>query len=633
MRRAAVRWAAVAVAAFGAGCGSDDAAPPASTAGAGGGVTTVTTGGGGQGGQGGAAPVHPVIDLVVDANRDGVAKLGDADDEAGKGAFEAQRGASFLVNFDDDDKDHVRDVDDVKINGADDLLDLAPIVIAAWPDAPAGAVGTVTLDDASVSAVRIWKKKAADYELVLGSVGKCISAKTCTPTAKLVVTTEDVRAGVQLLLEGRHFRMSKSDAWTGEVKLSWSIADAGGKVFTTAALPDGLDKVVLRVAPWVLFGNLSPFGTVFADSGSAPFVAALKKGATDAGVTLRKISNWDDQWTQDFMQLAYTAFPGADGKPHGMNVANARPWGRDNGAQWLPITWLMKNYLAPDRGAFAVYKVADSGDSYDSHGNHDTVPPYENGAAKFPLGRIIVGSGILPETLAFYEAQEVQAPRLTLDTSWLDVGHIDEFTSFVPAQTARGWKLLLASPALAVTMLQKAQADGNGAVELFVGKHMWDANDKWVLATTTIDKILADADRMAWSQEAQTHIDENRTLLVDELGLADDEIIEVPILFEKGYQGLVAYNPGTVNLLQMGDHAVIANPFGPVIDGEDLFAKDLLDRVGSPLNALGSDGQGLSIQFADDWDTYHILEGEVHCGSNPEAPAPFSSLSWWEAKR
>jgi protein-arginine deiminase len=34
--------------------------------------------------------------------------------------------------------------------------------------------------------------------------------------------------------------------------------------------------------------------------------------------------------------------------------------------------------------------------------------------------------------------------------------------------------------------------------------------------------------------------------------------------------------------------------------------------------------------YVDNWDLYHRLDGEVHCGTNPETSAPFSSVNWWE---
>src|SRR5690606_24778863 len=97
-------------------------------------------------------------------------------------------------------------------------------------------------------------------------------------------------------------------------------------------------------------------------------------------------------------------------------------------------------------------------------------PPYEHNGMSYPYGRIVYGSGVLPETKAFYEAQLVQAPALSAKTSWLIVGHIDEVFSYVPADTPRGWKLLVGSPTLAVEMLEDLQDQGHGEVQMFVGK-------------------------------------------------------------------------------------------------------------------------------------------------------------------
>ena len=138
---------------------------------------------------------------------------------------------------------------------------------------------------------------------------------------------------------------------------------------------------------------------------------------------------------------------------------------------------------------------------------------------------------------------------------------------------------------------------------------------------------------MASSQAAQAEIDGVVAAVRDAVGLADDEIVEIPFLFEEEEgEGLVAYNPGTVNLLAFGDYIVQADPFGPQINGEDLFKKDLVDRLGTPVNQLGATGQGLFVYFADDWDLYHVLLGEVHCGTNVDAPPP-ASEKWWESGR
>ncbi len=596
----------------------------------------------------GKPKLSPVVRIAVDASRDGVADPSDANDHdfATRDKWDDKHGASFLANLDDDDANHARDAENDVVDGDEDAKDLAPIVIAPWPDAPDGAVGTLTLDDVSPKVVRLFQLGSdGTWTNVGGAMGPCATPivgaddsgpAQCASYANTVTFTADqIRAGITLGIEARRFRISSTDPWDGFASLTWAIADANGTAYANA---DGStsDQAVLKVAPWVLFGNLSPFDTVWSASSSAPFVQGLNGPITKAGLTYKKISDasYADQWTQDFMQMAWTAMPGPGGVVQGMSIANPRPWAQPGNV--LPVKWLLKNYLGPNHGVFQIYAKDNSGSSYDSHGNHDLLPPYTNGADAFPLGRIVHGSDILPETHAFYEAQTVQGPPVTLDTSWLFVGHIDEFLSYVPAKTPRGWKLFYASTSLAKSMLEKAQTDGFGSTLLFQGKQRYDMNGgvNLIPAEITIDALLADTDVMKWSQESQVDIDMNVATLKSTLGLADDEIIEIPTLFEQdcdsGFCGKIAFTPGTVNELVFGDTIVMPKPFGPQINGADLFEKDLQDRLGTAVNELGSMGTGLSVNFADDWDEYHILAGEVHCGSNPEAGAPFDKTKWWE---
>ncbi len=596
----------------------------------------------------GKPKLNPVIQIAVDASRDGVADPSDPLDRAvtTKEKWDDTHGASYLANVDDDDQNHARDSENDVVDGPEDAKDLAPIVIAPWPDAPDAAVGTLTLDDASTKVVRIFAlADDGTWSNVGGAMGPCATpiagaddtgAALCPSYASTITFTADqIRAGITLGIESRRFRVATNDAWDGFTSLSYTIADANGTAYQNA---DGStsDTAVMRVAPWVLFGNLSPFDTVWSSSSSPEFVQGLTGPLKQAGITYKKISDssYNDQWTQDFMQTAWTAIPGPGGVVQGMRVTNPRPWSQPGNA--LPIKWLLKNYLGPDRGVFQIYKKDQTGSSYDSHGNHDLLPAYTNGNDKFPLGRIVHGSDILPETHAFYEAQGVQGPPVTLDTSWLFVGHIDEFLSYVPAKTPRGWKLFYASTTLAKTMLQKAQTDGFGSTLVFAGQSRYDLNGGGALqpAQVTIDALLADVDVMKWSQESQAEIDMNVATLKATLGLDDSEIIPIPTLFEQdcdgNFCGKIADTPGTVNELVFGNRVIMPKPFGPVINGADLFEKDLKDRLGTALNELGSDGAGISVNFADDWYGYHILAGEVHCGSNPEAGAPFDSVKWWE---
>lgn len=571
-------------------------------------------------------PPPPIIDIVVDASRDGNVDPNDPADQDHEEEWSAQFGASFLPNLDDDDGDHKRDVDDEIMGDPDDL---SLIVVSPWAEAPEIAKGVFTIDKLSAENVRLWKRSpdGATWTLVAGSIGPCVGTAPCDFVMQVELTREEVVAGATFGIEGRRFRVDKdAAAWTGIVDLGYSVLDKDGAPITHEVIPDGIDKAKMRVAPWLLFGNLSKFETVYVSSYDSNFTGQLGVPIKDAGLTLKKILNYQDQWVQDYFQTGWTSIPGPNGTVKGMRVANGRPWSQPGSGK--PYNWLLKNYLGPDKAAIEIYKVYETGDSFDSHGNHDLLPAYTNGAESFPLGRIIIGSGILKETKAFYAAQEIQGPPLVVKTDWLYVGHVDEVFSYVPAKTPRGWKLLVGSPKLAKQMLEKASDDGFGATQMFVGKQ-WDTGQS---ATVTIDEVLADQDVMAESQKAQAEIDDMVMIVKTAVGLADDEIIEVPYLFESVEGYLVAYNPGTANLLAFGDYIVQADPFGPQINGVDLFKQDLLDRLGKPVNALGSTGQGLNVNFADDWDLYHALLGEVHCGTNVDGPPPAGD-KWWEMGR
>eukprot|EP00069_Balaena_mysticetus_P013526 bmy_08208T0 len=73
-----------------------------------------------------------------------------------------------------------------------------------------------------------------------------------------------------------------------------------------------------------------------------------------------------------------------------------------------------------------------------------------------------------------------------------------------------------------------------------------------------------------------------------------------------------------VNMLVLGKHLGIPKPFGPIINGRCC----LEEKVRSLLEPLG-----LHCTFIDDFYTYHVQHGDVHCGINVRQQ-PFS-FKWW----
>jgi len=604
--RQKLRWlgslSLVALAALAAGCGGDDGgnAPPAVDAG----------------------PPIPAFRVLVDANRDG--RVDDADFPA-RNTWTATAGAAFLANVDDDDEDGALDGADEVLNGDNDALDLAPIVIPAWPAAPEGATATVALEGTGEPAVRLFRR-----------VGDAWARFT---PGQDTLDTAALRAGVTWGIESADFPTTD---WDGTVRLRVSVTGAMGPLHE--------DTVALRVAPFLLDNSvheteriIGPVATTYAPA--RRFYNDLTAAAEADAMELYGINTLDrryhtnpqvgpDVWMQDIMEFGWTSMPGPNG-PHAMHVVLRSP-----NRQRPMATWGLREYLGPDRGyVWKSVPAAQNGRTHDvsldSFGNLELLPPYRNGERNFPLGRIIHGwtdrrtSDV--SLRAFLDAQRVQGPVLQLNSGWLHVGHIDEFLSFIPANTPRGWKLLWASPRGARTMLQRFvdAAPGNGERLMFAGQRWYHPEGhpqefQAYPAQRTVRAILEDAEIMAFNQQTQGLLDGIRQTLQEETGVTDEEIIEIPFLFWEVERGLAgAYMPGTVNLLRYGNSVVTPRPHGPVNEaGEDIVELDMIERLRP---------DGVTVHFAEQWDLLHAAQGEVHCGTNairaiPNAGAWFGGV-------
>jgi protein-arginine deiminase len=571
-------------------------------------------------------PPAPVADLVVDNNRSGALEPGDPTEEAGKNTWSKDSGAIFLANIDDDDRDGKSDAEDSVVNGASDLADLSPILVTAWPAAPMNASGVLSVDALSAPVVRIFR--------VTGDPSDPASYTAEADPTNVLLSAADLAAGAQFALEGRDLVSStQPGAWTGIVQLNLTVTVPPASDGDDKAQPvTATDAAQLRVAPLVLQWNTAPTEKVFhtdAQTDTQTLHDGILAASLDAPTEQLELSNLNlevDVWAQDFYDVGFTSKPGPGGAPVGMRVfiRSAQP---DRSAGQV----VFKYFLGPDQGAIEKHGDVsmDSGHSYsmNSFGDWDVIPPYTaKDGTQYPLGRNYWGA--VPGNPAespnqgfqdFYRAQKVQ-PEINVDTSWLMVGHVDEYSSWVKTNTPRGWGMLAASPRMARAMLMQMSTAGNGSVQMFVGKKDYSTNVAKP-AAISIDNVLADANLMAESQTAQMHIDTDVGQLKSIIGLDDNEVTEIPFLIENAYGAGLAYQPGTVNLLFVDGKVVIPDPFGPIINNVDPFKADLQQRLGA---------LGVEVHFADDWDTFHEGEGEVHCGTNV---ARTILSKWWETGR
>jgi protein-arginine deiminase len=255
----------------------------------------------------------------------------------------------------------------------------------------------------------------------------------------------------------------------------------------------------------------------------------------------------------------------------------------------------------------------------DWFGNLEVSPPLEARDRSYPNGRIYAGTqgvrAMHPEVVSFLEGQEVQAPVLWLDTSWLIIGHVDETVSWVPSDVGNAFRMLLPSPRLALEILRKAEKAAPGCI-LNRGTRR-DDSEKDEFCDAPVAAVLNDRTLIADQEFVQKRIDGVRRTLQAELGVTDADIIEVPVLFNSwpgrfaGRYGALTTN--MVNSLLVGKTLVVPDPHGPLVDGTDVLLQAVKDRL-EPL--------GCKVVAVDDFYPYHRYGGEVHCGTNATREPP-----------
>ncbi|NWR43634.1 PADI2 deiminase, partial [Regulus satrapa] len=279
----------------------------------------------------------------------------------------------------------------------------------------------------------------------------------------------------------------------------------------------------------------------------------------------------------------------------------------------------------PDFGYVHKEPLFEAVASLDSFGNVEVSPPVSVAGKEYPLGRILIGSSFPAMTRLvrdFLYAQCVQAP-VELYSDWLAVGNINEFVTF-------RFRMLLASPAACYRLFREKQKEGQGEATMFKGKGdsaRWHGRGTFSplgysgtdTKRVTINKVLSNDALAQQNQYVQRCIDWNRDILKKELGLLEEDIIDLPALFKLDKQGkAVPFFPNTVTMIVLARDLGIPKPFGPVAGGECCLER----RLRALLEPLG-----LCCRFLEDVASYHGSLGEVRCGTGVQR-RPFA-FPWW----
>lgn len=623
-------------------------------------------------------PVEYTVHLVVDGNRDGIVNVEDPEDLAKRIA----PGGLFLANIDDDGGRCGRGPDDEELHrcsdanldevaNAGDLVDLARFKIAPLPDVTPRSIGRLSIDEGSLQRVRIYRNVDGEQNPE--------SFRVFSP-GEDQLSANELRQGVEFAIEGLEL-IEDAAVWDGTVELTFELeVPETGKTFSDQAIMRQA-PVLLRHhmdrATVVYAANLGSENREFRrDLNRAAEAAEVPQGTR----WLNTWDPWtQDYFENGYMSIpgpdgpvviqVYFRSPNIS-YPESVEAVFSRIYQgrlpaflREAGA--LVHTDLSgpgvsgRSIFDPDKGydpvdisnedvddivryvygqrstksypevAQLIQRVMES-DTLDSFGNTETIPPHvAPDGTKYPHGRIIRGRGADPEIrpdtslTTLFESQGAQ-PTVWVETDWLIVAHVDETLSFVQSNTERGWSVLYGDPVQAQEMLQELRSLGEGERLLFQGLwtpdydcNSWNCPD--LPAQRTVNQVLDDTALMAASARAAVEIAAQKEVLIEEVGLRTEDFVGIPFLIEGGVGGHVAYQPGIVNGISLRpDFFGAPKPFGPVIDGRDIFEV----RVEEILGEIG-----VQVEWIEAWDVYHVGLGEVHCGSNVERADPVNP--WW----
>ena len=393
-----------------------------------------------------------------------------------------------------------------------------------------------------------------------------------------------------------------------QVEFRTFLARATFNVSFLNARGDALSSVDFEAvaSPLVMNQHLQPAEEVMAVEVSfggtynnAAMISDYQDALGDRFLTLRGNDYGGDVWIQDEIEFASMA---GGGSRIDLVIDSIRDRGLDDvpedhyeGPEFLVETWGEPNFPT----------------SQDSFGNLEATPPVTVDGRHYPFGRVYWGDSggqfnVVQELQDMFGDQVVQAP-FELDTSWLFVGHVDEFMSWIPDPSApKGWRLVYTDIQGAWDVLEGM--DPNTPLPRYDDGHGFDT-----VGEIVEDQALRNLNEDLW----EDYLEPNLEILRREAGVTDEDILWLPGLFEVTPQcggATAALIPGMANLIvaNVADEPTkifLADPFLRQNDN-DQSSDPMIERV---TELFPPD---FEMHFVDDFYVYHLGLGEVHCGTN-----------------
>jgi len=490
-------------------------------------------------------------------------------------------GLTSTPNIDDDDQDGTVDWSGNDISADNDLGYL-------WVETRNRDVEVSLAGD--TESIRVW----GDAGVILGN--------GAANTATIMASSELVGLKVEF------------ETWLNQGALTFS---------------DGVDSFELRITSSPLILNhhlqastdvmmmkLNSMGSTY---NNMDIVSAYEEVLGDRFTAIKANKYDNDVWVQDEFEFAYMMGQDSymefviDSIRNGQGQVGS---GLDNFPEDM--------YEGPD---FAVGEWGGGrASSLDYGGNLEVTPPVTVNGVEYPFGRVFYGGeeGYHPkdEFRDFLDSQQIQDPFM-IDSTWLCVGHVDEFISTVPdASSEVGFKVIVTDTQAAWDILD--------AMDPATSLSRYGGSGYNGHGLPTVGAITNNNSIRRLNDEIQEVVDAELEIFLAELGLGESDVIRMPSLFEEPRgcgNWVAALIPGMTNMMVSetsdGTPALfMADPF---------MRSDENDQSSDPIiaNVREIVPEGTEVFFVDDWYVYHMMLGEVHCGSNARREPAVSS--WAEA--
>ncbi|GAB1353437.1 MAG TPA: protein-arginine deiminase family protein [Candidatus Rifleibacterium sp.] len=330
-----------------------------------------------------------------------------------------------------------------------------------------------------------------------------------------------------------------------------------------------------------------------------------------------------DQWMQDWGEVATIKLKN-DPKQH-LCVIDSN---RGRGIAALPA--ILANFW----NCFLLKNPSDQRSSGDYGGNIEVTPD----------DVLIIGNTISTEFRDLFYDHGYEGRMVKVETDWLKVGHCDEYLSIIPnPKASTGYTIVKANPRLALRLIKDSpradlekieipeyrttmlavhdylQASSNtaGSFQKKVIQHLDALDSNGVPQEIVIPAVrgatgsAVEATRTMAEEFVRMNlslavvIDSNvKTVMrkidaVNKPAKVQHSVISFPLVYHFNL-GYIAHVPGVVNQLVLRKHLIIPDP-------KIKAFRDHIARVAGKV--------GLVPHFVDDMP-YHVLQGEIHCGTN-----------------